>query len=67
MLAAGIRRACNGTLQSAGWKGLGRLMPRPQKGTEIVRLLVLEDLPDRPVPYATVLRRWEADGRRVVV
>jgi hypothetical protein len=67
MLVAGIRRACNGTLQSAGWKELGRLMPRPQKGAEIVRLLALEDLPDRPVPYATVLHTWEADGRRVVV
>jgi len=67
MLAAGIRRACNATLQSAGWRDLGRLMPRPQKGSEIVRLLALEDLPDRPVPYADVLRRWEAEGRRVVV
>jgi hypothetical protein len=67
MLAAGIRRACNGTLQSTGWKDLGRLMPRPQNGSEIVKLLALEDLPDRPVPYAKVLRTWEADGRRVVV
>ena len=67
MLAAGIRRACNGTLQSPGWKDLGRLMPRPKKGTEIVRLLALENLPDGPVPYAQVLRAWEADGRRVVV
>ena len=67
MLAAGIRRACNGTLQPAGWKELGRLMPRPRKGTEIVRLLALEDLPDEPVPYAKVLRTWEADGRRVIV
>jgi hypothetical protein len=67
MLAAGIRRACNGTLQSAGWKDLGRLMPRPKNGTEIVQLLALEDLPDEPVPYAKVLRAWKADGRRVVV
>jgi hypothetical protein len=42
-------------------------MPRPQNGSEIVKLLALEDLPDRPVPYAKVLRTWEADGRRVVV
>lgn len=67
MLAAGIRRACNGTLQQEGWKELGRLMPGAQKGTEIVRFLALEDLPNKAVPYAKVLRTWKVDGRRVIV
>lgn len=67
ILAAAIRRACNGTLRPAGWKGLGRLMPTPKRGTSAVRLLALEDLEDRDLPYARVIKTWDREGRRVIV
>jgi hypothetical protein len=67
MLASAIRRACNGTLQRSGWKELGRLMPRPRRGTESVRLLTLEDFDYPNLPYVETLRIWARDGRRVIV
>jgi hypothetical protein len=67
MLAAAIRRACNGTLQPAGWKELGRLMPKPKRGANSVRLLALQDLEDRALPYAQVLKTWDREARRVIV
>jgi hypothetical protein len=67
MLVAAIRRACNGTLQPAGWESLGRLMPTPAKGTNCVRLLSLEDVSDENLPYAAVLLKWDRNTRRMIV
>jgi hypothetical protein len=67
MLAAAIRRACNGTLQREGWEGLGRLMPTPAKGKNCVRLLALEDVSDDDLPYADVLSKWDRSTRRMIV
>jgi hypothetical protein len=67
ILASAIRRACNGTLRPAGWRDLGRLMPTPKRGTHAVRLLALEPLEDRDLPYDGVIKTWNREGRRVIV
>lgn len=66
MLAAAIRRACNGTLGEKGWKGLGRLMPTPERGAECVRFVALEDIQEPDVPYARTLHAWRRETRRMV-
>ncbi len=67
VLASVIRRACNNTLQSAGWKGLGRLMPRQERGKNCVRLLALEDVNDVRLPYAGVIDSWDRETKRMIV
>jgi hypothetical protein len=67
MLASAVRRACNGSLQAAGWKGLGRLMPAPPQGRNCVRFLALEDSRPGVFPYDHVVETWSRDVRRMIV
>ena len=67
MLASAVRRACNGTIQPKGWKGIGRLMPRPERGTHAVRFLELEDSEPRDVSYAKYVREWDRETKRMIV
>lgn len=66
-LASAVRRACNGTLQNAGWKELGRLMPAPRRGRNCVRFLALEDSRPSEFPYDRVVEVWSRDVRRMMV
>jgi hypothetical protein len=67
MLASAVRRACNGTLQAKGWKGLGRLMPRPQRGAQSIRFVALEDFDDQDLSYASVIRSWDRETKRMII
>jgi len=67
ILAAGVRRALNNTLGRAGWSGIGRLMPHPPRGSDCVKFLALEDLPDVDIPYAGIVKEWNRVTRRMVV
>jgi hypothetical protein len=67
ILAAGVRRACNGALQKAGWKGLGRLMPSPERGENCVRFLALENVvAPSSFPYQEVVSRWNRDTKSML-
>jgi hypothetical protein len=67
MLASAVRRACNGSLETKGWKGLGRLMPRPRRGTHAIRFLALEDVGDPEVSYADVVRQCDLETKRMIL
>lgn len=66
MLAAGVRRACNGTLQPPGWKGLGRLMPKPEAGTNCVRLIALERSKNDDIACQSVIMQWDRETRDIL-
>jgi hypothetical protein len=67
MLVSTISRACNGHLQPAGWKGIGRLMPRPERGRTAVDLIALEDFPGADEPYADFVHAVDGETKRMVV
>jgi hypothetical protein len=67
MLAAAVRRGCNGTLQTSGCKGLGRLMPTPERGHNCIRLLALEDIEYDGLPYASLIKSWGRETKRMVI
>jgi hypothetical protein len=67
MLASAVRRACNGTLQAKGWKGLGRLMPRPERGSQSIRFVALEDFDDRALSYSDVIHSWDRETKRMII
>jgi hypothetical protein len=67
MLGSCVRRACNGTLQHAGYRDLGRLMPRPQRGSHCVRFLSLNDTEQATVPYAGIIKSWDLNTRRMII
>jgi hypothetical protein len=67
MLAAGIRRACNGSLTATACKGLGRLMATPERGYDCVRFLALEDFNQPTLPYTRIVKEWNRESRRLVI
>jgi hypothetical protein len=66
-LASAVRRACNGHLERSGWKGIGRLMPTPERNAHAVRFVALEAFEDRDVPYAAVVREWDRETKRMIL
>ena len=67
MLGAAIRRACNGTLQASGWKGIGRLMPTAQRGGDCVRFVTLGDVKYDRLPYSPIVKGWNRETRRLIL
>jgi hypothetical protein len=67
VLVSTISRACNGHLQRGGWKGIGRLMPRPERGRNAVHLIALEDFPAADEPYADFVHEVDSETKRMVV
>ena len=67
VLASTICRACNGHLKRTGWKGIGRMMPRPPRAGHAVHLVALEDLPDTDLPYEDFIHEVDAETKRMIV
>jgi hypothetical protein len=67
MLASAVRRACNGDLRPQGWRGLGRLMPRAQRGTNAVQFLALEDFDGQDLPYTSIVKEWDRETKRTII
>jgi hypothetical protein len=65
VLASAVRRACNGTLQRAGWQGLGRLMPQAERGRDCVRFAALEDCPNPKSSYDQAVKSWTREAKRM--
>jgi hypothetical protein len=68
MVASAITRACNGTLDRAGWTGLGRVLLQNEKGRHALRFIALqhETAGSHAAPYADVVRHCDENAKRVV-
>jgi hypothetical protein len=66
-LAAAVRRACNGTLQRTGWKGLGRLMPTPARDLDCIQFVALEDISYDGLPYSGIIKAWNLETKRLII
>jgi Protein of unknown function (DUF3800) len=68
VVASVIRRACNGTLQRSGWKGVGRLMPVGERGKHSIHFASLKELPGRhTVPYFDFVTECDREAKPMVV
>ncbi len=75
IVATSIRRACNGTLQKAGWGDIGKLMlqrgrsEHPGRKEYVLRLISLAELPataGRNLPYSDVIKAFDHDAKRML-
>jgi hypothetical protein len=67
IVASGIRRACNGTLQIAGWRNLGKLMVQNEVGHHTLECMALGPGPRKhTVPYAGIVKIFDRDAKQML-
>jgi hypothetical protein len=67
VLSNAVRRACNGTLQRPGWRDLGRLMPRAEKGEHAVHLLSFSQRPHGPPSYMPFITSCDRASKNMIL
>lgn len=67
ILVTSIRRACQGTLQKKGWRGIGKLIPRDVRSRDAIRLLGLGTVSvSGRLPYSDVFTYINRTAKEVL-